>query len=207
VKQNLKKQTIYREMVKSLKFGIFSVKHSIKNGKESDILSFYFRIQFQSRFKKTCFVYLKYINDESKKIKKGVYTPQSDQVAAKHTQITVDLDYLDVNKIINKEGFDKTAKSLLPSSILVVVFSFIEPQKMLALYDLRSWQSDWYLSHQQRFDGKQFNSSNLDWICNYFGIQSDTFKRLFKKLILFLESDDVDEYFRKLKFKYAFPST
>jgi len=201
---NPKKQTIYREMIESLDFGIFNVKHSIRNGKESDILSFYFRVQFQSRFNKTCFLYLKYIADESKKIKQGVYTPQRDQVAAKHTQITVDLDYLDVNKIINKEGFDKTT---LPSSVLVVVFSFVEPQKMLALYDLRSWQSDWYLSHQQRFDEKQFNSSNLDWICNYFGSEPVYFKRLFKKLILFLESDDVDEYFQKLKFnKHSFPS-
>ena len=193
-------------MVRSLSFGIFNVKHSTSNMKESDILSFYFRIQFQSHWNKTFFLHLKYISDESKKIKQGVYTPQ-DEVATKHAQITCDLDYLDVNKIINKEDFEETAnESLLPSNILVVVFSFIEPTKMLALYTCLSWQSDWYLSHQHAVDKKHFDMSNIDWICNYFGLESIHLVKLLKKLILFLESDDVDEYFQKSKLKCAFPS-
>ena len=183
---------------KSLQFGLMNLclfKDAEKN-KESDIFSFYFSISFQTQHSKHYMLYLKFMDDAVMKLKNG------SEIRSKQVQIQCDYEYGEINKIINNASNKKSKMRIgLPSHLLAVVFGYIRPSKWLALYSYKEKETDddFEIVETDKFGKQYFNRSNIEWVVNYFSLESWHFRRLFKILILFLDTKEVSEYIQKEK--------
>ena len=200
---------LLNEICQSLKFGLMNIKHNNDKDKqkESDILSFYFMVRFQTNYKNTFFLYLKYLSDDilsqKKKSMDDGFMETDLEIKTKKVQISCDLEYVEINRIINKMSSKKfEIKNIsLPSNILCVVFEYLRPTKYLPLYSFKTKETDddFHSVEIDKFDKNHFNLSNIEWVGNFFGLESWYFLRLFKILMTFLESEDVLLYIKKEK--------
>lgn len=190
-----------------------NIKHNkdVSKQKESDIFSFYFMVTFQTNYKNKYFLYLKYLSDEiltqKKKSKNSDpnadFLELNDEIKKQKVQITCDLEYVEINRIINKMSSKKfEIKDIaLPADVLCVLFQYLKPTKYLSLYSFVTKESedDFDTVETDKFDKKNFEQSNIEWVGNFFGLESWYFLRLFKILIKFLDSQNVRDYIKKEK--------
>eukprot|EP01084_Bolivina_argentea_P241686 405659_1 len=187
------------EICESLRFGLMNIKYAkdANKNRESDILSFYFTIRFQTNYKKKWFLYLKFLYDDVI-YKKDIES----EIRKKKCQITCDFSYGEINRIINNMSSKKFEVNVsLPSNILIEIFQYIRPIKYIALYSsiIKESDDDFDIVENSQYDKKHFNLSNIEWVCNFFGLETWHFVKLFKIIMKFLEHNDVIQYIKKEK--------
>eukprot|EP01083_Nonionella_stella_P066712 175897_1 len=170
---------LFRDICGSLEFGLFALQNTRNDRKsfESDIFTFWFCIMFNTTHKGKDFLYFRYVCDQMSKKKKTFHK----------IQITCDIEYAQKNLIINAN------ESVLTKSILIEIFKYVQPTKLLTLY---TYDVD---IDSDAFDSKYFNMSNIRWVCNYYGLEAIFMCKLFKVLIQFLDCESVETYLENTK--------
>jgi len=120
-----------------------------------------------------------------KKDGKDIYQKQT-------VQITVDFEYAQKDRIVNCKDLS------LPKNIIIEIFKYVKPTKLLALYTTNNIKIGVLIDYDP-FAQKHFNVSNLGWICNYFGLETFFIMKLFKILMSFLYTEKVETYIEKTK--------
>eukprot|EP01084_Bolivina_argentea_P280328 479393_1 len=175
---------LYSEICQSLQFGSVNVQQmNKKKGSKSDKLSFWFSIAFNVNHREKKFLYFYYIRDEYLKQKKGSFMP----IITKKSRITCDFECAQKNIMVNDE------KCSLPKDILIEIFKYTKPRKMIELYSYNM------AIDNNPFGGNHFIGSNLEWICNHFGVETIYVRKFLVKMLYFIYSPKIDEIIADIK--------
>eukprot|EP00484_Ammonia_sp_Unknown_P002582 CAMPEP_0197053792 /NCGR_PEP_ID=MMETSP1384-20130603/27950_1 /TAXON_ID=29189 /ORGANISM="Ammonia sp." /LENGTH=305 /DNA_ID=CAMNT_0042486739 /DNA_START=146 /DNA_END=1064 /DNA_ORIENTATION=+ len=192
----------------------FQYEQSRNQGKESDLLTFYFTIRFQTNYKETHFLHLRYLYEEvvvtkRSAVKHSFVASSNTEKRTKRIQIACDWHYAEVDKMINAAAANGSSSSkcansrnvrmALPSHLLIAVFEFVKPSKYLALYSCLATHTDLDAVQVDEMNRRYFHLSNIEWVTNYFGVEPWHFVKLFKVLMEFINHHKVYRYVQEEK--------
>jgi len=163
--------------------GSVTVQRPKKKGKKSHKFSFWFNISFKINHREKHFLYFYYSRDEYVKQSKSNFMPKK----TKKSRIQCDFECGQKSFMGNHES------SALPKDLLIEIFKYTKPRKMLELYAY-SMSVD-----ENPFGSKHFIGSNLEWISNHFGIETVFLRKFLVKMLYFIYSPAMDQFIDEVK--------